>query len=186
MWIYEKRLQYPVCINKKDVTMARYLITQYGGPDGELAASLRYMTQRYTIEDRSAIALLTDIATEELAHLEMIATMVYKLLEDATPKELESAGLGTYFVDHGRDLVYTNGDGIPFTSAYLASKGDPIANLYEDIAAEEKARAVYEKLILMTDDTALQDTLRFLREREIIHSQRFREVLERLKDNTTR
>lgn len=184
MWIYEKRLQYPVRVSQKDLPMARFLITQYGGPDGELAASLRYLNQRYGMKNKTAIAMLTDIATEELAHLEIIATMVHKLVDGATPDEMCAAGLGAHFADHGYDLFYTDGNGAPFTTAYIAAKGDPVANLYDDIAAEEKARAVYQKLIDLTDDRDLQDGLIFLREREIVHSVRFHEVLELLKEET--
>ncbi len=182
MWIYEKRLQYPVRVSKKDVGMAKFLITQYGGPDGELAASLRYLNQRYGMENRTAIAILTDIATEEFAHLEMIATMVYKLIKDATPEEMRAAGLGGHFADHGHDLFYTDGNGVPFSATYFQAKGDPIANLYEDIDAEEKARAAYQHLIELTDDRDLQDGLIFLREREVVHSQRFREILQVVKE----
>ena len=182
VWIYEKRLQYPVRVSRKDVGMAKFLITQYGGPDGELAASLRYLNQRYTMENRTAVAILTDIATEEFAHLEMIATMVYKLIKDATPEEMRAAGLGGHFADHGHDLFYTDGNGVPFSATYFQAKGDPIANLYEDIDAEEKARAAYQNLIDLTDDRDLQDGLIFLREREVVHSQRFREVLQVVKE----
>ena len=182
LWIYEKRLEYPVRVSQKDVGMAKYLITQYGGPDGELAASLRYMNQRYGMKNRKAIALLTDIATEELAHLEIIATMVHKLVKGATPDEMRAHGLGGHYADHGHDPFYVDGNGVPFSVMYIASKGDPIANLYEDIAAEEKARSVYQKLIDMTDDKDLQDGLIFLREREVVHSERFREVVQILRE----
>jgi len=177
MWIYEKRLQYPVRVGKRDLNMAKYLITQYGGPDGELAASLRYLNQRYAMKNRTAVAILTDIATEEFAHLEMIATMVHKLIDGATGEEMRAAGLGGHYADHGHDLFYTDGNGVPFSATYFSAKGDPVTNLYEDIDAEEKARAVYQNLIDMTDDVDLQDGLIFLREREVVHSQRFREVL---------
>lgn len=166
--------------------MAKFLITQYGGPDGELAASLRYLNQRYAMKNRTAIAILTDIATEEFAHLEMIATMVHKLIKDATPEEMRAAGLGGHFADHGHDLFYTDGNGVPFSATYFQAKGDSIANLYEDIDAEEKARAAYQHLIDLTDDHDLQDGLIFLREREIVHSQRFREVLEVVKEEESR
>lgn len=185
MWIYEKKLQYPVRVSKCDPKMAKYLIEQYGGADGELAAALRYLNQRYTIPDK-VIGLLTDIGTEEFAHLEMIATMVYKLTKDATPQQLEEAGLGAHYVNHGKDLFYHNAAGVPWTATFIQAKGDPIANLYEDIAAEEKARATYQWLIDMTDDVDLQDSLRFLREREIVHSQRFREAVEILKEERDR
>jgi spore coat protein JC len=180
MWIYEKKLQYPVRVSKCDPRMARWLTEQYGGADGELSAALRYLNQRYTIPDK-VIGLLTDIGTEEFAHLEMIATMIYKLTKDATPAELEAAGLGAHFVNHDHALFYNNAAGVPWTAAYIQAKGDPIADLYEDIAAEEKARATYQWLIDMTDDTDLQDGLKFLREREVVHSMRFKEAVEILK-----
>ena len=185
MWIYEKKLQYPVRVSKCDVKMAKYLTEQYGGADGELAAALRYMNQRYTIPNK-VIGLLTDIATEEFAHLEMIATMVYKLTKDATVEQLEEAGLGAHYANHDRALFNNNAAGVPWTATYIAAKGDPIADLYEDIAAEEKARATYQWLIDMTDDVDLQDSLKFLREREIVHSLRFREAVEILKEEQGR
>ncbi|MEK4509730.1 manganese catalase family protein [Paenibacillus sp. FSL K6-2524] len=182
MWVYEKKLQYPVRVGKCDIPMAKLLLEQYGGADGELAAALRYLNQRYTIPDK-VIGLLNDIGTEEFAHLEMIATMVYKLTKDATVEELRAYGLGPHYVAHDSALFYENASGVPFTAAYIQAKGDPIADLYEDIAAEEKARATYQWLIDMTDDVDLQDSLKFLREREIIHSLRFREAVEILKDD---
>ncbi|BCJ88466.1 manganese catalase family protein [Effusibacillus dendaii] len=185
MWIYEKKLQYPVRVCKCDPMMAKLLIEQYGGADGELAAALRYLNQRYTIPDK-VIALLTDIGTEELAHLEMIATMVYKLMKDATPDQIKAVGLAPHFADHDKALFYHNAAGVPWTATYIQAKGDPIADLYEDIAAEEKARATYQWLIDMTDDVDLQDGLKFLREREVIHSQRFREAVEMLKEEQDR
>ncbi|MEH7086186.1 spore coat protein CotJC [Neobacillus drentensis] len=181
MWIYEKKLQYPVRVSTCNPTLAKYLIEQYGGADGELAAALRYLNQRYTIPDK-VIGLLTDIGTEEFAHLEMIATMVYKLTKDATPEQMKAAGLAAHYADHDSALYYHNAAGVPFTATYITAKGDPIADLYEDIAAEEKARATYQWLINLSDDPDINDSLRFLREREIIHSQRFREAVEILKD----
>ncbi|MDX1806061.1 MAG: manganese catalase family protein, partial [Paenisporosarcina sp.] len=159
-----------------------YLMEQYGGADGELAAALRYMNQRYTVPDK-VIGLLTDISTEEFSHLEMIATMIYKLTKDATPDQLEVAGLGAHFVSHGHSLFYNNAAGVPFTASYIQAKGDPIADLYEDIAAEEKARATYQWLIDISDDPYINDSLRFLRERENVHSMRFREAVEMLKED---
>lgn len=181
MWIYEKKLQYPVRVSKCDPMMAKLLMEQYGGADGELSAALRYLNQRYSIPDK-VIGLLTDIGTEEFAHLEMIATMVYKLTKDATPEQLKAVGLGPHFANHDHALFYQNAAGVPWTAAYIQAKGDPIADLYEDIAAEEKARATYQWLIDLTDDVDLQDGLKFLREREIVHSLRFREAVEILKD----
>ncbi len=182
VWIYEKKLQYPVRVSKCDPRLAKFLIEQYGGADGELAAALRYLNQRYSIPDK-VIGLLTDIGTEEFAHLEMIATMVYKLTKDATPEQLKAAGLGEHFADHDHALAYHNAAGVPWTATYIQAKGDPIADLYEDIAAEEKARATYQWLIDITDDVDIQDALKFLREREIVHSLRFREAVEILKEH---
>ncbi|MDX1772190.1 MAG: manganese catalase family protein [Planococcaceae bacterium] len=182
MWIYDKKLQYPVEVRDTNPTLAKYLMEQYGGADGELAAALRYMNQRYTVPDK-VIGLLTDISTEEFSHLEMIATMIYKLTKDATPDQLEAAGLGAHFVSHGHSLFYNNAAGSPFTATYIQAKGDPIADLYEDIAAEEKARATYQWLIDISDDPYINDSLRFLRERENVHSMRFREAVEMLKED---
>lgn len=180
MWVYDKKLQYPVRVSKCDPQMAKFLIEQYGGADGELAAALRYMNQRYTVPNK-IIGLLNDVATEELGHLEMIATMVYKLVKDCSPQQLRAAGLGDHYANHDRALFYQNASGVPWTASYIAAKGDPIADIYEDIAAEEKARATYQWLIDLTDDVDLQDSLKFLREREIVHSLRFREAVEILK-----
>lgn len=185
MWVYEKKLQYPVRVSKCDPMMAKFLMEQYGGADGELAAALRYLNQRYSIPDK-VVGLLTDIGTEEFAHLEMIATMIYKLTKDATPDQMRAAGLGDHFVAHDNGLFYQNAAGVPWTAAYIQAKGDPIADLYEDIAAEEKARATYQWLIDITDDTDLQDSLKFLREREVVHSQRFREAVELIKEDRQR
>lgn len=182
MWYYEKKLQYPVKVSTCNPMFAKYLTEQYGGADRELAAALRYMNQRYTIPDK-VVGLLTDIATEEFSHLEMIATMIYKLTKDATPQQLKEAGLGEHYVNHDSALFYNNAAGVPFTASYIQAKGDPIADLYEDIAAEEKARATYQWIIDMSDDTDLNDSLIFLREREIVHSLRFREAVEMLKDD---
>ncbi|MGZ9584716.1 manganese catalase family protein [Paenibacillus marinisediminis] len=181
MWVYEKKLQYPVRVNKCDPRMAKFLLEQYGGADGELAAALRYLNQRYTIPDK-VIGLLTDIGTEEFAHLEMIATMVFKLTKDATPQQMEAAGLGAHYAAHDNALYYENAGGVPWTASYIQAKGDPLADLYEDIAAEEKARATYQWLIDLTDDVDLQDSLKYLRQREIVHSLRFREAVEIIKE----
>lgn len=181
MWIYEKKLQYPVKVSTCNPKLAKFLIEQYGGADGELSAALRYLNQRYSIPDK-VIGLLTDIGTEEFAHLEMIATMVYKLTKDATPEQMKEAGLGAHYANHDGALFYENAAGTPWTASYIQAKGDPIADLYEDIAAEEKARATYQWIINMSDDPFLNDGLNFLREREVVHSQRFREAVELIKD----
>lgn len=177
MWIYEKKLERPIRVMKPDLQFAKFLITQYGGPDGELSAALRYLNQRYSMPNKRAKALLTDIGTEEMGHLEMIATMVYKLVKGAPPEAMRAAGLGSHYADHDHALFYVDASGNPWTASYIQAKGDPIADLMEDIAAEEKARATYENLINLTDDPGLIDALKFLREREVVHSQRFREAL---------
>ncbi len=176
MWLYQKRLEYPVNIKKKDLNMAKYLITQYGGPNGELAASLRYLNQRYTMPDNRGKALLTDIGTEELAHIEMISTMIYQLLKDATIEEIKAAGLAGNYTEHKKNFFPTDANGVPFTATYFAVTGDYMADLMEDMAAEEKARATYENLIDLTDDPDVIGPLLFLRQREIVHFQRFKEL----------
>lgn len=178
MWAYNKRLQYPIDIKKKDIRMAKLLITQYGGSNGELAAALRYLNQRYTMPDNRGKALLNDIGTEELAHIEMISTMVYQLLKDATVEEIKEAGLDPMYAEHGLSLYPTDANGVPFTVTYFASTGDPIADLTEDIAAEQKARAVYENLIDLTNDPDIIGPLLWLRQREVIHYNRFKELLD--------
>lgn len=183
MWAYEKRLQYPINIRNKDLKMAKYLVAQYGGANGEMGAALRYLNQRYTMPDNRGKALLTDIGTEELAHIEMISAMIYQLTKDATVEELKEAGLGGHYTEHGFDLYPTNTDGVPFTAAYFASVGDPLANLYEDMAAEEKARAVYENLINLTNDPDVIGPLLWLRQREVVHFNRFKELYDYYKEN---
>jgi spore coat protein JC len=182
MWIYEKKLEYTIKIKNPNPRMAKYIISQYGGPDGELAASLRYLSQRFSMVTPQAKATLNDIGTEELAHLEMIGTMVKQLTENASVEELERAGLGAYFTDHDRAVYPVSASGTPFTAAYLQSKGDPITDLYEDMAAEQKARSTYEYLIQLADDPDVIDPLRFLREREVVHFQRFGESLRLVQD----
>ena len=181
MWKYVKTLQYPINIKKKDLRMAKLLVTQYGGANGELAAAWRYLNQRYTMPDDKGKALLTDIGTEELAHVEMISTMIYQLMKDATLEELTTAGLDTHYAEHGYALYPTDASGIPFTVAYFAATGDPLADLSEDMAAEQKARATYENLINLTDDKDVIDVLLYLRQREIVHFERFKELYEEYK-----
>ena len=178
MWQYRKRLQYPINIKKKDLRMAKLLITQYGGSNGELAAALRYLNQRYTMPDTKGQALLTDIGTEELAHVEMISTMVYQLMKDATIEEIKAAGLDPNYAEHNRALYPTDANGVPFTVAYFATTGDPIADLSENMAAEQKARAVYENLIDLTDDPDVLGPLIWLRQREIVHYNAFEELFQ--------
>ena len=178
MFNYNKRLQYPINIKKKDLRMAKYLVTQYGGSNGELAAALRYLNQRYTMPDSKGKALLTDIGTEELAHVEIISTMIYQLMKDATVEEIKAAGLDTHYAEHKNALYPTDANGVPFTVAYFSTTGDPKADLSEDMAAEQKARAVYENLIDLTTDPDVIGPLLWLRQREIVHFQRFKELYE--------
>lgn len=178
MFKYEKKLQYPINIKRKDLRMAKYLVTQYGGPNGELGAALRYLNQRITMPDNIGKALLTDIGTEELGHVEMLETMIYQLMKDASLEELQKAGLDAHYADHAKALFPTDAQGNPFTTTYFASTGDPLADLSEDMAAEQKARAVYENLIDLTDDPDVIGPLLWLRQREIVHYARFKELFE--------
>ena len=183
MWTYSKKLEYPINIKCANPRLAKFIISQYGGPDGELGASLRYLSQRFGMPDQKSKAILNDIGTEELAHLEMVGTIVHQLTDGVSVEELEKVGLGAYYTDHGVDVYPQSAGGVPFTAAYIACKGDPVANLQEDLAAEQKARATYEKLIdLCADDPDVIDPLRFLREREVVHFQRFGEALNRVQE----
>lgn len=179
MWIYEKKLQYPVKITKPNAAMAKIIISQYGGPDGESAASLRYLSQRFSTPYNEVKAILTDIGTEELAHMEMIGAMVYQLTKNLSPEEIKDQGFDTYFVDHTTGVYLAAASGSPLTAAYIGVKGDIIADLNEDMAAEQKARVTYDNLLRFADDPDVIDPLRFLREREIVHYQRFGEALRR-------
>ena len=183
MWTYNKMLQYPINIKCKNPRLAKVIISQYGGPDGELGASLRYLSQRFGMPDQKAKATLNDIGTEELAHLEMVGALVHQLTDGASPEEIEKAGLGPYYTDHGWGVYPQAAAGYPFDANCLAVKGDPIADLQEDLAAEQKARATYEKLIdLCSDEPEVVDVLRYLREREVVHFQRFGEALRGVQD----
>lgn len=183
MWTYNKILQYPINLKNRNPEMAKVIISQYGGPDGELAASLRYLSQRFAMPDQKAKATLNDIGTEELAHLEMVGTLVHQLTDGVCPEELKRAGLGPYYTDHGVDIYPQSAAGVPFNATCLACKGDAIANLQEDLVAEQKARATYEKLIdLCADDKDVVDVLKYLRQREIVHFQRFGEALRGVQD----
>ena len=166
--------------------MASSVISQYGGPDGELAASLRYLSQRYHMPIPEAKAMLNDIGTEELAHFEMVGTMVHQLMEGASIEQIKAAGMGSWYADHDRAIWPATGTGVPFTAAYFASKGDPIADMTENMAAEQKARATYENLLDLADDSDVIDPLRWLREREIVHFQRFGEILNKLHEHKDR
>ena len=178
MFKYSKKLQYPINIKKKDLKMAKYLVTQYGGSNGELGAALRYLNQKMTMPDDKGKALLNDIGTEELGHVEMLQTMIYQLMKDATLEELKEAGLDSHYAEHEKALYPTDANGMPFTVTYFATTGDPLADLAEDMAAEQKARAVYENLIDLTDDPNVIGPLLWLRQREIVHYARFKELFE--------
>ena len=178
MWKYEKKLEFPVNIKNKNIKMAKYIITQAGGPNGELGATLRYMNQRYTMPDDYGKSELTDIATEELAHLEIISAMVFQLLEGATAEELEKEGLGSQYTEHKLGIYPENSNGIPFDVSYFAVTGNPLADISEDMAAEQKARATYENLMDLTDDPDILSPLSFLRQREIVHFERFKKLYE--------
>ena len=176
MWLYEKKLEYPVNIRKKDLKMAKLLLDQYGGADGEFSAAMRYLNQRYTMPDEKGYALLNDIGTEELAHVEMIAAMVTQLMKGATKEELERAGLTPNYVQRDHAIFPTNANGVPFTTAYIDTKGDYRADLESDMAAEQRARATYEYLMDLTNDPDLLAPLSFLRQREVVHYERFKEL----------
>ena len=176
MWLYEKKLEYPVNIRKKDLKMAKLLLEQYGGADGEFSAAMRYLNQRYTMPDEKGYALLNDIGTEELAHVEMIAAMVTQLMKGATKEELEKAGLTPNYVQRDHAIFPTNANGVPFTTAYIDTKGDYRADLESDMAAEQRARATYEYLMDLTNDPDLLAPLSFLRQREVVHYERFKEL----------
>jgi len=178
MWVYKKMLEFPVDIKRKDLKMAKYIMSQLGGPSGELAAALRYLNQRYTMPDDKGKALLTDIGTEELAHCEIICAILHQLTAGATPKELEEAGLGDYYTDHRTGIYPMDAAGNPFNAMTFNVLGDPLSDLAENLAAEQKARTVYENLMNLTDDPDLLAPLSFLRQREVIHYQRFKELFE--------
>ena len=178
MWIYEKKLEFPINIKKTDPKLAKLMMEQYGGSDGELGAGLRYLSQRNTMITAQGKATLNDIGTEELAHTEMMATIVHQLLQGATKEQIMASGLDTFYVNHGLGVFPCNAAGDPFTAAYIQSKGDPLTDLYEDMAAEKKALKTYDYLIDLTTDPDVLKPLRFLREREIVHFQRFGEALD--------
>lgn len=177
MFVYEKKLQYPVRIKQSNPALAKIIISQYGGPDGELGASLRYLSQRYSVPYPEIKAILTDIGTEELGHLEMVGAIVYQLTKNLTAEEIKDAGMDAYFVDHTTGVYPTAASGFPFSAASMAVKGDIITDLHEDLAAEQKARTTYDNILRYCDDPDVKDPIRFLRQREIVHYQRFGEAL---------
>ena len=183
MWIYQKKLEYPIKITRPNARTAKIIMTQYGGPDGELGASLRYLSQRFAMPYKNVIGVLTDIGTEELAHLEMICAIVYQLTRDLSIEEIKAQGFEDYFVDHTTGIWPAAATGVPFSSSSFQSNGDPITDLSENMAAEQKARTTYDNILRLVDDPEVRDPIKFLREREIVHYQRFGEALRIAQDH---
>jgi spore coat protein JC len=177
MWVYEKKLQYPVKIKNPNPKLAGVIISQLGGPDGELGAATRYLNQRFSMPSSETIGILTDIGSEELGHAEMIGAILYQLTRNLTPEQIKASGFDKYFVDHTLGVYPSSAAGVPFSAAYLQSKGDPVADLAEDLAAEQKARATYDNILHLSDDPDVNDVIKFLRQREVVHLQRFGEAL---------
>lgn len=177
MWIYQKKLQYPVNIKNPNPKLAKMIISQYGGPDGELGASLRYLSQRYAMPYPELKAILTDVGTEELGHLEMVGAIVYQLTRNLSLEEIKNSGFETYYVDHTTGIYPLAASGVPYSASTFQSKGDPITDLHEDLAAEQKARSTYDNILRFCDDPDVKDPIEFLRAREIVHYQRFGEGL---------
>ena len=178
MWIYEKKLQYPVKIKNPNPRLATAILSALGGPDGEMGAATRYLNQRYTMPDSRVIGVLTDVGSEELGHMEMVASIIYQLTRNLTPDEIKAGGFDAYFVDHGTGIYPCSAAGVPFSAAAIASKGDALADITEDLAAEQKARVVYDNILRLSDDPDVNDAIRFLRQREIVHFQRFGEAIQ--------
>ena len=183
MWNYERRLQFPVNIKDSNADLAQVIIRQYGGPDGEMGASMRYLSQRYACPYREVSAILTDIGTEELAHLEMVATIVHQLTKDLSMDEIEASGFRNYYVDHTVGIWPQAAGGVPFNACEFQSKGDIITDLMEDMAAEQKARTTYDNILRLIHDSDVCEPIRFLRQREVVHFQRFGEALRIVQDN---
>ena len=177
MWNYEKRLQYPVNIKTPNAKLAQFISSQYGGPDGEIGASMRYLSQRFTAPNRMVAAVLNDVGTEELAHLEIVSTIVHQLTKDLSMEEIENSGLGPYYIDHTVGIWPQAAGGVPFNACEFQSKGDVITDLHEDMAAEQKARSTYDNILRVVTDYDVCEPIKFLREREIVHYQRFGETL---------
>ena len=177
MWIYEKQLQYPVKIARPNPRLAGLIITALGGPDGETGAAMRYLNQRYTMPDGRVIGILTDVGSEELGHMEMVASLVYQLTRNLTQDEIIAGGFDKYYVENGAGIYPSSASGVPFNAASIASKEDALANIHEDLAAEQKARAMYDNILRLSDDPDVNDVIKVLRQREIVHFQRFGEAM---------
>ena len=183
MWAYEKKLQYPVNIKNPNPAYASIIVSQLGGPDGELGASMRYLNQRFSMPDGQIIGMLTDVGTEELAHLEMVGAILYQLTKNMTEKQIIDGGFDKYFVDHTAGVYTVAASGFPYNAASYAVKGDMLADLHEDLAAEQKARVTYDNLLRLIDDPDVRDPIKFLREREIVHYQRFGDAIREAQEN---
>ncbi|MDE5630053.1 MAG: manganese catalase family protein [Bacilli bacterium] len=181
MYKYDKKLPFPVNIKKKDLRMAKYIITAFGGYAGELGAALRYFSQKFSMPTEEGKNLLNSIATEELGHNEMVCSMIHQLVKGASLEEMQEAGLESLYAEHGKGIYPTDANGVPFTVTYFASTGDPLADLVEDMAAEQKARVMYEHLIDLAEDEDVIEPLLFLRQREVVHFTRFQELYEKYK-----
>lgn len=186
MWQYQKFLEYPVKIKTPNPKLANFIVSQYGGPNGELGASMRYLSQRFSMPDEISKSLLTDIGTEELAHLEIVGTLVRQLAKNATTGQIENSPLAQYFIDHGRGVYPVDAAGYPFNAISFAVSGDPITDLTEDLAAEQKARATYDNILRFSDDPDVSDVIKFLRAREVVHFQRFGEALNHIQNKGTK
>ena len=182
MWTYDRKLQYPINIKNPNPAMAKFIISQYGGPDGEIGASLRYLTQRYSMPYPEVAAVLTDVGTEEIGHFEMVAAIVHQLTRDMTIEQIKEAGFEDYFVDHTAGIYAQAAAGFPFDALCFASKGDAITDLNEDLAAEQKARTTYDNILRLVDDPDVIEPIKFLRAREVVHFQRFGEALRIVQD----
>ena len=186
MWIYEKKLQYPVKIANPNARLAGAIISALGGPDGELGSASRYLSQRYTMPDGRVIGLLTDVGSEELGHTEIVSAIVYQLTRNLTPEEIVAGGFDKYFIEHGTGIYPAAASGEPFSAMAISSKGDPLSDIVEDLAAEQKARVTYDNILRLSDDPDVNDAIKFLRQREIVHFQRFGEAMNILRDRGVR
>lgn len=182
MWKYEKTLQYPVNIKNPNAALAKVIVSQLGGPDGEVGAAMRYLNQRYSMPCREVQGMLTDIGTEELGHMEIVSAILYQLTRDLSIEEIKKSGFDAYFVDHTTGIYPQAASGTAFTADFIQSTGDPLADLHEDLAAEQKARLTYDNILRLVDDPDVRDPIKFLREREIVHYQRFGESLRQVQD----
>ena len=183
MWSYDKKLQFPVKIKNPNPAYAKIIISQLGGPDGEIGAAMRYLNQRYTAKYNEIIGTLTDVGTEELAHVEMIGAILFQLTKGMTCEQIKASGFDTYFVDHTAGIYPVAASGVPFDMKYISSKGDLLCDLHEDLAAEQKARVTYDNILRLVDDPDVREPIKFLRAREIVHYQRFGDALRIAEDN---